>query len=273
MNEGTFKGIGGLAERLNLQTFLLLLAGIVVLVVLVRTIRRLSDGIYRQVPGRRLLISQITTVLSFIIYIFGSVFLFLAVIRPSREILLATAGSAAVALGFALKDLVGSLIAGLILLFDRPFQVGDRVTFGGVYGEIRFIGLRAVRLVTLEDTLVTIPNNRFLTEVVSSGNAGNLDMMVTMDFHVALDADLALARNLIHETVVTSRFTYMKKPVTVIAAETALWGRLSMRLQAKAYVMDVRFEKEFQTDVFLRGTEALRSRGIKRPPLEWPAPA
>ena len=273
MGEETVKGIGRLAERLDLQTLLLLLAGIVLLAVLVRAVRRLSDGLHRQLPGRRLLISQVATVLSFIIYIFGGVFLFLAVLRPSREVLFATVGSAAVALGFALKDVVGSLIAGLILLFDRPFQVGDRVTFGGVYGEIRHIGLRTVRLVTLEDNTVTIPNHRFLTDVVASGNMGALDMMVTMDFHVALDADLSRARRLIHETVVTSRFTYMKKPVTVIAAETPLFGRAAMRLQAKAYVMDVRFEKEFQTDVFLRGTEALRSHGIKRPLLEWPAPA
>jgi len=273
MDEGTLKRIGDLADRLNYQTLLLLLAGVVFLVVLVRMLRRLSAGLYHQVPSRRLLISQITTVLNFIIYIFGGAFLFLAVIRPSREVLLAAAGSAAVALGFALKDLVGSLIAGLILIFDRPFQVGDRVTFGGVYGEIRQIGLRAVRLVTLDDSLVTIPNNRFLTEVVSSGNAGELDMMVTMDFHVALDANLAQACDLIHETVVTSRFTYMKKPVAVVAAETAVSGRIAMRLQAKAYVMDVRFEKAFQTDVFLRGTEALQRHGIKRPPLEWPVPA
>jgi small-conductance mechanosensitive channel len=273
MDERMFKGIGGLAERLNFQTFFLLLAGTVFLVVLVKLLRRLSAGLYRQAPSRRLLISQVTTVLNFIIYIFGGVFLFLSVLRPSQEVLLATMGSAAVALGFALKDLVGSLIAGLILLFDRPFQVGDRVTFGGVYGEIRYIGLRAVRLITLDDSLVTIPNNRFLTEIVSSGNAGELDMMVTMDFHLALDADLALARDLIHETLVTSRFIYLKKPVAVVASETAMAGRIAMQLRAKAYVMDVRFEKAFQTDVFLRGAEVLRRNGIKRPQPEWAAPA
>ncbi len=273
MTDGMPGGIGNLARQLDLQTLLLLLAGIAFLAVAVRLLRRLAAGLHRQIPSRRLLISQAVTILTFIVYIFGSAFLFMAVIRPSREVLLAAAGSAAVAVGFALKDLVGSLIAGLILLFDRPFQVGDRVTFGGVYGEIRVIGLRAVRLVTLDDNLVTIPNNRFLTDVVSSGNAGELDMMVTMDFHLALDADLALARDLIHETVVTSRFIYLKKPVAVVASETAMSGRLAMRLQAKAYVMDVRFEKAFQTDVFLRGTEALRRNGIKRPPLEVAAPA
>ncbi len=105
--------------------------------------------------------------------------------------LLALGGGAAVAIGFSLKDLVASLFAGIILLFDRPFQVGDRVTFGNTYGEITSIGLRAVRLQTLDDNLVTIPNSRFIVDPVASGNAGELDMMVVMPFHLALNADIA----------------------------------------------------------------------------------
>lgn len=268
MGDGLLERLGSLTGHLNVWTLLPLIIGIALLAAAVRLLRRFAAGVHRRFPTRRLLISQVVTVLSFVIYIFGSVSLFLAVVHPSREILIAAAGSAAVALGFAFKDLAGSLIAGLILLFDRPFQVGDRVTFGGTYGEIRNIGLRAVRLVTLDDNLVTIPNHRFLSDVVASGNAGELDMMVTMDFHVALDADLALAREIIREALVTSRYIYLKKPVEVVACETAVSGRLAMRLTAKAYVMDVRFEKAFQTDVYLRGTEALRLRGIKRPPLE-----
>ncbi|MEW6721304.1 MAG: mechanosensitive ion channel domain-containing protein [Thermodesulfobacteriota bacterium] len=268
MDEGLIDRVENLAGRLDVWTVLLLFAGILFLVAAVRLLRRLATGLHRRLPTRRILVSQVATVLEFVIYIFGSAFLFLAVIQPSREILFAAAGSAAVALGFASKDLVSSLIAGLILLFDRPFQVGDRVTFGNVYGEIRNIGLRAVRLVTLDDNLVTIPNHRFLADVVSSGNAGNLDMMVTMDFHVALDSDLAAARDILHETLVTSRYIFLKKPVEVVASEAAVSGRLAMRLQAKAYVMDVRFEKAFQTDIYIRGTEALRRGGIKRPPLE-----
>ena len=46
--------------------------------------------------------------------------------------------------GFATKDLVASLVAGLLVMFDRPFQVGDRVWFGGEYGDVLAIGLRSV---------------------------------------------------------------------------------------------------------------------------------
>lgn len=267
MNNHEMGQITEVARLFQFHRILMLLAGILVLILAVKAIERIADGLYRKLPSRRLLISQVVTSLSFLIYIFGGVFLFYAVIRPPRELLLAAVGSAAVALGFALKDLVGSVVGGLILLFDRPFQVGDRVTFGDVYGEIKSIGLRAVRLVTLDDSEVTIPNNRFFTEVVASGNAGELDMMVTMGFHVALDSDIGRARDLLHETVVTSRYAFLKKPVAVVVEEVQVAHRLAIRLRAKAYVLDVRFEKEFQTDVYVRATEAFEKHGIKRPPL------
>ena len=53
----------------------------------------------------------------------------------SWEVLIAVGGTVAVAIGFALKDFVASIVAGLVILVDRPFQVGDRVSFDGYYGE------------------------------------------------------------------------------------------------------------------------------------------
>lgn len=272
MNSGDLTQITELAKLFQFSKILLLIAGIAFLALLVQGAERIAAGLYRRIPARRLLISQVVTSLSFLIYIFGGVFLFYAVIRPPREVMLAAVGSAAVAFGFAVKDLVGSVVAGLVLLFDRPFQVGDRVAFGDVYGEIQSIGLRTVRLVTLDDSVVTIPNHRFFTDVVSSGNAGALDMLVPMDFHVAIGADIARARDLLHETVVTSRFVYLKKPVAVVIEEVPVAQRLAIRLKAKAYVLDVRFEKSFVTDVYLRATEAFEQHGIRRPPLTWSEP-
>src|SRR5690606_41093854 len=105
-------------------------------------------------------------------------------VNLTKEVLLAIGGTAAVTVGFAVKDLAASILAGVIIIIDRPFQVGDRVSFGGVYGEITSIGLRSVRLVTLEGVVVTIPNNKFLTDMVSSGTWGALDMLVQVDFYV-----------------------------------------------------------------------------------------
>ena len=191
--------------------------------------------------------------------------LILGVLQPPKEFLIAAGGSIAVALGFALKDIAASLVAGLLLLFDRPFRAGDRVTFDGTYGEIISIGLRTVRLQTLDDNMVTIPNSRFITDVVASGNAGELDMMVVTDFHLALDADIEMAQKIIREVIVTSRFAYLKKPVSFAIEEVALADRLALRIRAKAYVLDVHYEKAFQTDVVTRVSTLFRENKLPRP--------
>lgn len=267
MNDDNLNQIFELSSLFRFDRVLLLVLAFGGLALAVKLIEKLADAIYARIPSRRMLVFQIVTVLNFVIYVVGGGFLFYAILRPPKELMLAITGSAAVAIGLSLKDLVASVIAGFILLFDRPFQVGDRVAFGDVYGEIRSIGLRAVRLITLDDNVITIPNSRFMTDVVSSGNAGALDMMVVFDFHVALDSDIALARDLLYEVVATSRYVYLKKPVAIVVAEVEVARRLAIQLKAKAYVLDVRFEKAFQTDVFLRATELFRQHGIKRPPF------
>jgi len=188
-------------------------------------------------------------------------------LRPPRELLIALGGSAAVAIGFATKDIFASLVAGLILLFDRPFQVGDRVKYGEIYGEINSIGLRAVRLVTLDDSVVTIPNLKFITDAVSSGNAGALDMMIEIPFYISLDEDVKKVRDLLYEIVVTSRFVYLKKPVSIVVKEVEIAGRLAYRLTIKAYVLDVRYEKSFETDVTIRASRYFQELAVRRPLL------
>jgi small-conductance mechanosensitive channel len=242
-----------------------LLIGLSTLVFIAGLLNRLAGRASERFPSHRLLSLQIVTTIDFCIYIFGGAFLIYITLSPAKELLIALGGGAAVAIGLSLKDLVASLVAGLTLLFDRPFLVGDRVQFGDVYGEIKSIGLRSVKLVTLDDSLVTIPNSRFINDVVSSGNAGALDMMIVIPFHVAVDADIETAQRLIYETVVTSRFVYLAKPVKVIASEVVIGHNLALQLTAKAYVLDVQYEKDFQTDVVTRVTRVFLEHRIKRP--------
>ena len=89
---------------------------------------------------RRLLLNQVATLSRFILYLSGIALAIGLAVNLSKEIVLALTGTAAVTIGFALKDLAASVLAGMVIIVDRPFQVGDRVTFGGTYGEIASIG-------------------------------------------------------------------------------------------------------------------------------------
>lgn len=268
MDNQSLEGIAAFGDLLNLSKVFMLISAAFALWLANMIVRRLGVKLMEKLPSRRFMILQMATLFTFTWYIGGAYWLIAGIIQPPREMLLAVGGSAAVAMGIALKDVAASMIAGVILLFDRPFQVGDRVSFNGTYGEILSIGLRSVRLNTLDDNLVTIPNARFITEVVSSGNAGALDMMVVCDFHVALDADIELAQNLINEVIVTSRFAYLKKPVSFALNEVVIAERLAIMIRAKSYVLDVRYEKVFQSDIVARVSRLFLEQGIARPTRE-----
>ncbi|GMU51811.1 MAG: hypothetical protein AMXMBFR33_09570 [Candidatus Xenobia bacterium] len=233
--------------------------------VLVRGLNRAASVAAHMVPARRLTILQLQTMLTFLVYIVAGSALVAALLWPSPQLLLAASGSAALAVGFALKDVASSLVAGLIIVLDRPFQVGDWVQFGDHYGEVVSIGIRTSRMVTLDDNLVTIPNSSFLTGAVASANAGNLDMMVSVPVHVALDADLEKAVSLVREVLVTSPYVYLNKPCTVGVAEVSEAEQFSLLLLARCYVLDVRFQKALTTDITVRTARAFRQAAIKRP--------
>lgn len=232
-----------------------------------RVIARLVDRLGSRFTDRRLAIQQAGTLTRFVLYIAGSSAALVMAIRFSDEMVLALGGTIAVTVGFALKDLAASVVAGVILLIDRPFQVGDRVSFAGYYGEITSLGLRAVRLTTLDDNVVTIPNNKFLTEAVASGNAGALDMLIQMDFYVGIDQEIMQAKRIVGDAITSSRYAYLKKPWVVLVNQVNLENVFAVRLRAKVYVLDVRYEKALETDVTERVLEGFGRANIQPPAL------
>ena len=185
--------------------------------------------------------------------------------RINDHILALIGGTLAVSVGFAMKDLAASFIAGLTVMIDRPFQVGDRVTFEGHYGDIITIGLRSVRMRTLTDDIITIPNNKFLSEVTISGNYGALDMQVVIPFYIGMDQNINLARDLIQEAASSSRYIHLPKPVTVLVKQTITENYLAIQLTCKAYVVDTAYEKLFETDITLRVMKEFGKHNITPP--------
>ncbi len=235
--------------------------------IVVRLLGRFVENLGDRFTERRLLLQQVATVVRFTAYFVGILSALALSFQLTDQMLFALGGTIAVAFGFAMKDLAASVVAGLTILFDRPFQVGDRVTFESHYGEITKIGLRSVRLVTLDDSVVTIPNNKFLTDAVVSGNAGALDMQIVTDFYIGIDQDLDLAKEIVRDAITSSRYTYLGKPWTVLVSSVLQDSYCAIQLRAKVYVLDVQYEKALQTDVTERVLGAFRANGIAPPAI------
>lgn len=89
----------------------------------------------------------------------------------------ALAGGIAVSgfiVGFALKDTLGNLAAGLMLLVYRPFHVADTVTIGGDSGDVMSLGMAMTVLKTGDGKLVTIPNGKVLGDTITNHTRENM---------------------------------------------------------------------------------------------------
>lgn len=166
----------------------------------------------------------------------------------SRDNLVAVTGTVAVALGFAFKDYISSIIAGIVGLFEAPYRVGDRIQIEDYYGEVRNYGLRGIRLQTPEDNVVTIPHNKIWTNAISNANMGELEAQVLTEFYFAHEVDVQLVKKILYRVAYTSKYTYLKLPVSVIIEEKP-WGTL---FQLKSYPLDARDEFIYKTDLTKR---------------------
>ncbi|MEP7121612.1 MAG: mechanosensitive ion channel domain-containing protein [Byssovorax sp.] len=242
----------------------------------IRLVENGGDRLSVRFSNRRPTIQKIQTTARFFIYLATFVLVGSFSIRLDSTALTVVGGALAFAVGFALRDLVASFIAGITIMFDRPFQVGDRVAYGGEYGDIIKIGLRSVRMNTLDHNIITIPNNKIFTDVTSSGNYGELEMQAAMDFYVGMDQDVKLAAEIIREACLTSPYVFLGQPIPVLAKQIILHDYVAFHIKARPYVFDCKYEKPFETDVHFRVLEAFRIHGIHPPALlhrALPAPS
>ncbi len=167
---------------------------------------------------------------------------------------LVIAGAASVAIGFAFKDYVSSLIAGIVAVFEKPYRPGDWVRIGEDYGEVINVGLRSLSLRTPADDIITVPHLTLWDNNIANANDGARTLMCVADFYVAPDHDAAALRAALHDVALTSAYLDYAKPVLVVLSETP-WAT---QYKVKAYPFDMRDQFRFISDMTARGKLALR---------------
>lgn len=251
-------------SEVTLEKIAIALFIIVVAYGLVRLSEKLINWLSEKVPSHFRLVVKQSVPFWRALVIFTAVVLGLNLfVELSPSNLLAITGTIAVALGFAFKDYISSLIAGVVALFEMPYRVGDRVQIGDHYGEIVSYGLRGIRLQTPADNIVTIPHNKIWTEPISNANDGALEAQVVTDFYFAHGINIDIAMKILYQAAYTSKFTQLKLPVVVVI-EDKPWGT---HCKLKAYPMDIRDEFLYKTDLLRRAKQAIAKHNLAYPDL------
>lgn len=172
---------------------------------------------------------------------------------------LVIAGAASVAIGFAFKDYVSSLIAGIVSIFERPYRSGDWVKIGEDYGEIRQMGLRGMTIQTPDDNAVVVPHSRLWTDNISNSNDGAQTLQCVAEFFLAPDHDAAVIRAGLADVALTSAFLHYDLPVVVVLKEEP-WGT---HYKVRAYPFDMRDQFLFISDMTARGKTRIYELGAR----------
>jgi small-conductance mechanosensitive channel len=99
------------------------------------------------------------------------------------------AGALGVGIGFGLQNIVSNLVSGIIVLFERPVQTGDKVKIGTNEGEIKRIGLRATVIRTWDGAEVIIPNSRLVLDEVTNWTLSDQSRRIDINVGVAYGSD------------------------------------------------------------------------------------
>jgi MscS family membrane protein len=226
----------------------------------IRAVTRLVNALAERWSHLRFTIKALVPIIRIFGWTFVLYLIIADVIAPPVETLIAVTASAGIAIGFASQDILKNIFGGIMIVLDRPFQVGDKIEIGKYYGEVVRIGLRTVRLVTPDDSLVSVPNGEIVNQSLSCTNAGESYCQVVAEFYLPPEIDLVQARRIAYRAAAVSRYVYLNKPIVVLFKNEVHQGRSLLKMRLKAYVLDLRFEFPFQSEM----TETVVAEYLKR---------
>ena len=251
-------------SRIHWEEIGFLIISITTIILIVKFVEYAAQHIAEAYPKKRMVVLGWIPFFSFVSYFIGITAAFYIVIHPSKEVFIGFLAWSIVALGIGMKDIASSIIAGATLIMDRPFQVGDRITFGNIHGDVLSIGIHSVKIMTLDESVVTIPNQNFISNTVSSNSAGEFGMVTTVDINLKPTADLAKAKIILKKLASDSVHVDGRQSIIILVKEKLVEkGNIIFVMQIKCILKDARAEQEFQTDLLISANKALREKKLR----------
>jgi small conductance mechanosensitive channel len=173
--------------------------------------------------GRVGIDATLTRFLGNLIYMVLLVFVVLAALQtlgvPTLNFV-AIVGAAGLAIGLALKDSLANFSSGVMLVFFRPFQVGDQIDAAGVSGVVESIGIFNVVLKTPDNRVINVPNSLIYAGVITNYNAEST-RRIDLTIAIGYDADIPQAKSVI-TAVVAAESRIAKLPAPEVAVQDVL---------------------------------------------------
>lgn len=146
-------------------------------------------------------------------------------------------GLLSVGIGFGLQNVTSNFISGLIILFERPISVGDRVMVNQIEGDIVEINIRATMVRTVNNISIVVPNSEFVSKDVINYSHGDPTYRLDVNVGVSYDSDLDTVLKALNE-VALNNSNVMKNPEPEV--HLIEFGDSSWNMQLRSWVPNVK---------------------------------
>ena len=172
-------------------------------------------------------------------------------------------GVGSLAIALAAQDTLSNMISGFIIMVDRPFRIGDRITFGaGETGDVVSIGLRSTKILNFDSNLVIMPNNEIVKSKIVNVTYPNILTRVIIEVGVAYGSDLKKVRDIMLKAANEHPLTSESIPPDVVLLS---FGDSSLNVRLAARTDDYRNAWAMQCELRETIYEEFNKAGIEIP--------
>ncbi|WP_460637567.1 mechanosensitive ion channel family protein [Larkinella harenae] len=169
-------------------------------------------------------------------------------------------GALGVGIGLGLQNIVNNLVSGIILIFDKPFQIGDFIEITNKKGRVKNIGIRSSRLLTTEGSEVIIPNGDLLSGQVINWTINHKAKRIELTIKADADHDLNMLKTVIREEISKHpNAVKRQKPEIFLSTIT----NDAIELKVRTWINSVNREDQFRSEVLLNIYRRFKEAGIK----------
>ena len=174
---------------------------------------------------------------------------------------LAGLGILGLALGLAAQESLSNLVAGLTILFDRPYRVGDNVTIAGTFGKVQQVGLRTTRILTVERLDTILPNREIINQKIIN-HTSNPHLRLGVPLSIAYKEDTRRAREVLLAAVSGHEMIHDEPAPAVVVTRLADSG---VELELRVWLRDPHRERDALWTFIELAKIALDEAGIEIP--------
>ncbi|RZK38194.1 MAG: mechanosensitive ion channel [Hymenobacter sp.] len=168
-------------------------------------------------------------------------------------------GALGVGIGLGLQNIINNLVSGVILIFERPFQVGDYIEVNGKTGRVKDIGIRASKLISQAGSEIIMPNGDLLSGQVINWTLSNNHIRTELALNLGPDTDLDRARQLISAEILNNPNTLHKVAPEILLNSVTTAG---YDLKVLFWINNIRQEQALKSELLATIYQQFTEAGI-----------